>query len=184
LELGVEMMEKAEDIINFWFSEAIRPLWFAKNLDLDEKIRLRYADLHHSAGEGLLDDWLGSPQGVLALVILLDQFSRNLFRGSPKAFSMDSKALKISKKAILQGFDQLLGEEQRLFLYMPFMHSETLADQEVGLQLFVVGQSLDYARAHRDIIARFGRFPHRNVALGRVSTPEEVEFLKEPGSSF
>ena len=134
-----------------------------------------------------LDSMANDPQGCLALIILLDQFSRNMFRGSAQAFAADEKALAHARTAVERGLDQQLPPFQRTFVYLPFEHSESLADQDRSVALFeALGDenTYDYAVRHRDIIVRFGRFPHRNVILGRESTPEELEFLKEPGSSF
>ena len=135
---------------------------------------------------GELDRWRSTPLAALALIVVLDQFSRNLFRGTPRAFVGDPAALAAAASAIERGFDRLLSAQERTFAYMPFEHAEDLAAQRRSLALFgaLDPDDIDYAKRHHDIIARFGRFPHRNAALGRESTPEEIEFLKRPGSSF
>ncbi|MEJ2518190.1 MAG: DUF924 domain-containing protein, partial [Methyloceanibacter sp.] len=137
--------------------------------------------------EDVPDAWLRNPQGRLAAILVLDQFPRNIYRGSPRAFATDEEALALSRDAIAAGADKELPPEQRAFLYMPFQHTETLADQRRSLELFeALGnpENLDFAARHYEIIERFGRFPHRNAVLGRVSTPEELAFLEQPGSSF
>jgi uncharacterized protein (DUF924 family) len=175
------------DILAFWFSDAVKGKWFGSGESFDAELRHRFGGLLQSAKLGALAHWAENPDGVLALVILLDQFSRNIHRGAPEAFAADPLALETAKQAIAQGYDLRLTPEGRGFLYLPFEHSEALADQDRGVALFEalgLEEALDYMRRHREIIARFGRFPHRNAILGRVSTPEEIEFLKRPGSSF
>ena len=175
------------DILDFWFSEDVKSKWFAGGKSFDDELRQRFTTLLQKARLGELTHWAENPDGALALVILLDQLSRNIHRGTPEAFAADALALETAKHAIAQGYDLRLAPEGRGFLYMPFEHSEVLADQERGVALFEAlgaAESLDYMRRHRDIIARFGRFPHRNAILGRSSTAEEIEFLKQPGSSF
>jgi uncharacterized protein (DUF924 family) len=182
-ELGVT----PADVVDYWFSEEIKPKWFDGGAAFDAELRGRFLDAWQAAGTGALDHWTATPQGLLALVILLDQIPRNCHRGTPDAFATDASALRWAKWAVAQGVDRGLSDEQRQFLYLPFMHSEVLADQEEGMALYAalgLASPLDYMRQHRDIIARFGRFPHRNEFLGRSSTPEEVEFLKQPGSRF
>lgn len=134
-----------------------------------------------------MGDWEKAPYSALALVIVLDQFPLNMFRHSPRAFSTEAEARRIAKAAVSQGFDRELTEEQKQFLYMPFMHSENREDQQRSVELFTAAglkDALPYAIGHKEIVDRFGRFPHRNRTLGRESTPEEIEFLKQPGSSF
>lgn len=175
------------DVVDYWFSEEIKPKWFDGGAAFDQDLRDRFVEAWDEARAGALDHWTATPMGLLALVILLDQIPRNCHRGTPDAFSTDPQALRWAKWAVEQGIDRSFGDDQRQFLYLPFMHSETLAEQEEGMRLYAVlglASPLDYMRRHRDIIARFGRFPHRNEFLGRVSTPEEVEFLKQPGSRF
>ncbi|HAJ60876.1 MAG TPA: DUF924 domain-containing protein, partial [Cyanobacteria bacterium UBA8543] len=155
------------------------------------EVRSRFLNDYQQAAAGKLDDWKASPHGCLALIILLDQFSRNMFRGQPQAFATDPQALAYAKYAIAQGFDKELLPIQRWFVYMPFEHSENLADQHECVELFSTLQDypecdngVDYAIRHLRVIERFGRFPHRNKIIGRQTTPEEAEFLKQPGSSF
>lgn len=174
-------------VLNFWFSSEAEPLWFMKDPQFDESIRKQFGSIYEEAlkkyqGGDFTDIKTGKE--ALALVILFDQFSRNMFRDTPKAFAADELALKISKLAVAKGLDrELIDNAQHNFLYMPFMHSENLSDQEEGIRVFssIAGNdmTISYARQHRDIIARFGRFPHRNKVLGRISTAEEEDFLKE-----
>lgn len=195
----------ASAVLEFWFGDSNDPenvkkrgkLWFAATPEEDEMIRERFGALHARARAGELDHWTGSPQTTLALVVLLDQFTRNLYRGSASAFANDARVLAISRSAIERGDDRALAPVERAFLYMPFQHSEDPDDQERSLQLY---QSLleesptslksfaentrDYAALHRDIVARFGRFPHRNALLGRASTEAEEKYLDEGGQRF
>ena len=175
-----------KDILDFWFSAAVEPFWFAKDDDFDATIVKRYSKLYEKM---VVDyrtkklDEIESGQEALALVILFDQFSRNMFRNSSKAFATDDLALAISKGAVERGLDrELISLVHHNFLYMPFMHSENLDDQEEGIRLFssLPGneKTVSYACHHRDIIIKFGRFPHRNIILGRIPTHEEVEFGK------
>ena len=176
-----------KDILDFWFSDVARPLHFQKNIDFDKEIRHQFSAIYKQAMAGELDNWQKTAESSLALIIILDQFSRNMFRDSPEAFAADSKALEISKMAIKNNFDSQLTKEQLIFLYMPLMHSESLADQDLSVELYGTLQSensLKFAIAHLDIIKVFGRFPHRNEVLGRKSTKEEIEFLKQPNSGF
>lgn len=181
-------MTAITDILDFWFRETSPDSWFSADSALDSRIRERFADAHEAAGRGALDDWTDTPKGTLALVIVVDQFSRNLHRGTPRAFALDGRARQIALEALDRGDDQALCDVERQFLYLPLQHSESLSDQELSVRLAEERTSLpvfqDFARRHRDIIARFGRFPHRNRILGRESTPEESEFLEQPGSSF
>jgi len=173
-------------ILDFWFSPEVEPFWFVKDRDFDENLTKRFGKIYEEASltfnqEKL--DKLKSGEEALALVLIFDQLSRNMFRDTPKAFSTDDIALNISKKAVEKGLDgQLSSKIQRNFLYMPFMHSESLEDQKEGIRLFSTipenEQTVTYAQQHKDIIARFGRFPHRNKVLGRISTADEVEFEK------
>ena len=187
------------DILDFWFGRPgeakfgqPRAVWFRKDAAFDTEIRARFLPAIESALAGDLADWSATPSGLLALIILLDQFPRNLFRNEAKAFAGDAQALQLAELAITHGWDKALSTVEKLFVYLPFEHSEALADQQRSLALFGelaakhagCAGYLDYAQRHFDIIARFGRFPHRNAALGRPSTPEEAVFLTEPGSSF
>ena len=193
-----------DDILDFWLGplddqgfsdDAHRQQWFQKDDAFDQALRDRFGALHERASRGELDGWRDTPRGRLALVIVLDQFSRNLFRGRAAMFAQDEAALALARTALAHGDEAALAPQERYFLYMPFMHSEALADQEKCVALFegarasVAPERRDafdpkWAVMHRDIVARFGRFPHRNEILGRQSTPEEVAFLEEPGSSF
>jgi uncharacterized protein (DUF924 family) len=174
-------------LLEFWFAQPKEKL-FKVDSDFDEELRRRFGTLHEAASIGALDDWRETPRGCLALVILLDQLTRNFHRGSPRAYDNDAQALALSKEAIARGHDAELADSERAFLYMPFEHSEDLADQERGVELMGLltsdPQWEKFAVMHRDVIARFGRFPHRNEILGRASTEEELAFLEEPNSSF
>jgi uncharacterized protein (DUF924 family) len=181
-------MSTPDAVLEFWFSPRIRPKWFVRSDELDREIRDTFGELHARAASGALDGWAASPRGALALVILLDQFPRNMFRGTPEAFATDAKAREVAHAALDAGHDHDLTQEERVFLYLPLEHSEDLADQERCVELMRALDDSpiwhDYAVRHRDVIARFGRFPHRNAILGRESTAEECEFLMQPGSSF
>lgn len=175
------------DIIDFWFTEMEPGAWTRKIPELDEQMRQRFSEVHRQAVQGELWHWRGTDLGRLAEVIVLDQFSRNMYRDTPGAFAADALALVLAQEAIDGGVDQRLPVEQRLFLYMPFMHSESLVIHERALELFSapgLEQNLGYEHRHRDILLRFGRYPHRNAILGRASTEEELAFLRQPGSSF
>jgi uncharacterized protein (DUF924 family) len=187
------MEQAVREILEFWFGEDLKPrkIWFTQNSSFDQEIRSRFLSLHTQAATGQLDTWITSPESCLALVLLLDQFSRNMFRGKPQAFATDPKALQVAQMAIAQHFDQQLPPVQRQFFYYPLEHTEDLECQHQAVKLFEqfknnaeLNDSYVYALKHRDIIERFGRFPHRNSILGRASTPEEIEFLKQSGSSF
>jgi uncharacterized protein (DUF924 family) len=176
---------RARSVLQFWFrGNEERKEWFRKDPAFDEQIRARFLALHEEAARGGLAHWSRSPRECLALIVLLDQFPRNLFRGSARAFATDPLALDTARHAIAAGYDRSLSEIERTFVYLPFEHSENLADQERALELFAGHANYEWARKHWKIVRRFGRFPHRNAILGRPSTPAEVEFLKEPGSSF
>jgi uncharacterized protein (DUF924 family) len=181
-------------VLSFWFGEPDSPeygqpknFWFQSNPLLDQQIRDQFEDIYQKALKGDLNGLMDTPEGSLALILIFDQFSRNMYRGTAQAFATDHKAREIAKAAIDQGFDKQLPHHHRAFLYLPFEHSESLEDQEKSVALFEsLGnkENLDYALRHREIMVRFGRFPHRNIILGRESTPEEIDFLKEPNSSF
>lgn len=171
----------AASVVAFW-REAGPERWFAKSDEFDRLVGLRLGPLCESAQAGSLDHWADEPAGALALSILLDQVPRNLHRATPLAYASDPKALAIAKQALERGFDQRVAEIMRPFFYLPLMHSENLADQERCLALYEAygnAEMLYFARHHRDIIARFGRFPHRNQILGRETTPQEAQFLTE-----
>lgn len=174
-----------DGVLEFWFSDAARPHWFVPSEAFDARVRDVLGPLHAQAAAGQLDHWVRDPRGALALVILLDQVPRNIHRGSADAFATDALALRHARDAVDLGRE--LGEDERVFLYLPFEHSESLADQDRCVTLMAALRNpmwLDYAERHRQVIARFGRFPHRNATLGRDSTDEELEFLTQPGSSF
>lgn len=197
---------RAAAVLDYWFGAAVDDaevfaekgaLWFGANAAVDAEIRARFAALREDAIAGKLDHWLASPRGRLALVILLDQFSRNLLRGDPRAFAHDALARGWVDDGLHLGADRALRICERVFFYLPLEHSESLSDQQHSVALFSVLRDeapaalrvrcddyLHYAERHRDIVARFGRFPHRNAILGRASTIEEIEFLKQLGSSF
>ncbi len=179
------MTAHPNDIIGFW-SNAGPGRWFKKSHAFDDAIRLKFEPTHHRAARGEYDAWAATPEGALALLILLDQFPRNLYRDSAHAFATDPKARSIAVKAIEAGFDREAAPALRNFFYLPFVHSENITDQDFGLALAAEAddpENLKWAALHRDIIARFGRFPHRNAVLGRQTTPEEQEFLDEGGFS-
>ena len=171
------------DVVTFWFSDPVRPLWFAATPEFDDALRGRFLATYRAAAAGELADCDATPQGALALVIALDQFPLNMFRGRPQAFATEAAALGVADRAIARGLDQALPPEQQAFLYMPFMHSEALEDQERSVHLFQqpgLEQALGFARHHQGLILRFGRFPHRNAILGRASTAEELAYLASP----
>lgn len=178
----------ARSVLDFWFVESGPDDWFTRSDDFDRACRDRFLATHEAAASGALDGWAAGADGALALVILLDQLPRNMFRGSPRAFATDPQARATARAAIAAGFDMAVPQARRPFFYLPLEHSEDLADQQdcVALMKERVESPVmvDYAEQHLAIIARFGRFPHRNEVLGRASTPEEIEFLKQPGSSF
>jgi len=177
-------MELAERVLSFWFGtgeDEYREIWFEKDPEFDREIAEKFAADREIAAAGGYDAMADTPDGALALIILLDQFSRNLLRGDSGAFASDPKALAIAKIAIGNGFDLTMPLYRRSFFYLPFEHSESLADQDRGVELFTALADkimLEYMINHRDIVARFGRFPHRNEVLGRESTTEEIEFLE------
>lgn len=176
-----------DDVVAFWFDELEPADWFKKSDATDAKIKARFLDLYKQLAQCPLDDLLVSGRHALAAVIVLDQFPRNLFRGDAQTFATDAKARDITIAAIDAGFDQGLTVEESVFLLLPFEHSEDLADQDRAVEMIGrLGNAnfADYAIAHRDVIARFGRFPHRNQMLGRASTAEEEAYLAEPGSGF
>lgn len=174
-----------KSVVEFWRTAGYEA-WFSKSDDFDRQIRERFGELHAAAANGELDNWRKEPESALALIILLDQFSRNLYRDDARAFAQDEKACEIADAAIESGFPEKVDPELRSFFYMPFMHSEKIADQRrsISLQHALGGRdSLKYAIIHHDIIHRFGRFPHRNKVFGRYTTPAEQAFLKSGGFS-
>lgn len=198
--------QRAQDIVDFWIGPAAKDpeaakarvkLWYQSTPETDEKIREQFGDDLARAERGELDFWQSSPEGSLALVILLDQFSRNLYRGTARAFSNDAHALRIAGEAIAAEQHEALPWMGRAFLYHPFHHAESLAHQDLSVALFEalyesveppwqdqVGGFLEYAREHREVVRRFGRFPHRNRVLGRENTPEEQEYLDAGANSY
>ena len=169
-----------QEIIDFWFSDEVRKLWFKSTPEFDAQLRERYQLLWQQASQGELDHWQQTAVGCLALVIILDQFPLNIFRNQAQSFATEAQSRVVARLAIDQGFDQAMDVGSRAFLYMPFMHSETLADQQLALQLFDQPGLEDhrrFARHHHDIVEKFGRFPHRNQALGRQDSPAELEYL-------
>lgn len=192
-------MSDPHAVLSFWFDRPAdepgtgnrRKVWFIKKPKFDRQIATHFLDLYEQAAAGRLDHWQTTAEGSLALCLLLDQFPRHLFRGQPQAFATDAKALTIAQGAIAQGFDQQLPPIQRVFFYLPLEHSENLVHQRQCVERFSplqydpdIEDFYTYAIKHLQVIERFGRFPHRNQILGRQSTPEEIEFLKQPGSSF
>jgi uncharacterized protein (DUF924 family) len=189
---------RSAEVLEFWFGREddpeygrFREEWFRKDPDFDATIAARFAELYEEAAAGELDGWREEAESCLALVIVLDQFPRNMFRGDGRTHAEDDRALGASKYAVEHALDRELPAFQRMFLYMPFMHSESLEDQRRSVEMFerLAGEPgapdvVSYAVAHRDIVQRFGRFPHRNEILNRQTTPEEAEFLTTEGSSF
>lgn len=178
-----------DEILQFWFEDIEHSLWFKKNPDFDRELEQRFGYLLTLANDDQLDDWCDTSRGRLALIIVLDQFSRNIHRGTSRSFEADPKALSLTVNGIDDGSDHELSLEQRSFFYLPLRHAEDLAMQELGLaktrELNEAGYGTDkYALNHLEIIARFGRFPHRNVVLGRRNTPEEDEYLKDGKAGF
>lgn len=176
-----------DSVIDFWFHEVTPKQWWARSDEFDRLIATRFGALHTAASRCELHDWRSTATGRLAEVIVLDQFSRNIFRDRSDAFASDSLALALAQTAVAVGADRQLDVEQRAFLYMPYMHSESAVIHEIAQTLFVslaVEDKLNFELRHKAIIDRFGRYPHRNAILGRFSTPEEVAFLQTPGSSF
>ncbi|CAM2809253.1 DUF924 domain-containing protein [Vibrio rarus] len=174
-------------VLKFWFEELDAKDWFSSSVALDKKIEQKFSGLHQRAIQCELVNWRSCAQGRLAEIIVLDQFSRNMFRHSPLAFAHDSQALALAQEAVIIGADLELPPEQRAFIYMPYMHSESLLIHELGLQLFSRSQlqtNKEFHLKHTAILQRFGRYPHRNKALGRQSSPEEIEFLTLPNSFF
>ena len=182
-------MTTPQDVLSFWLDEIGPSGWYVQKDEIDESIRSRFFDLWEFASKAecegsKLKNWFETPETVLALLIVLDQFPRNMFRDDARAFSTDAKARSVAKKAIEKGWDKRVAEPQRQFFYMPLMHSECLMDQDRAVRLFatrMTGDNLDHAKAHREIIRLFGRFPYRNQALDRDNTASEAEFLGKGG---
>lgn len=204
--MNEQVFQEVDEVLSFWFGEPGEAgfaagdavsRWWKKDAAFDEEIRSRFGALHAGVMSGEREDWLKSARGRLAYVIVLDQFSRNMFRDTPGMFASDRKALDAARGAVEQGMDRAVRGDLRAFFYLPFMHSEELAVQDRCVALFEtfhdelegegkarIASNLKFAIAHRDIVAKWGRFPHRNAILGRESTPEEKAFLAQPGSSF
>jgi uncharacterized protein (DUF924 family) len=184
----------AAEVLDFWFGDAdiARPEWFRKDPAFDDLIRQRFGGLIEQALAGALDVWAAAPEGALARIVVLDQFPRNVFRDTPRAFAGDRQALAAARALVDTGGDRLLPPRRRSFVYLPFEHAEDRAAQQTAVDLFGalaaerpdLGDLLEWARRHQVVIERFGRFPHRNRVLGRVDTAEEAAFLLEPGSRF
>jgi uncharacterized protein (DUF924 family) len=167
----------SQEVLVFWFSSAQRSRWYAKDHDFDAEIRRRFLTTYEAACSGRLDEWRKTPESLLSLVILLDQFPRNMFRGLARAFASHRQAVSLTKEGIEKGFDRSLSGAQLDFFYMPLLHSESLSDQDLLIER---GHGDNrYAQEHHEMIARFGRFPHRNEALGRLSTAEEASYLEQ-----
>lgn len=185
IEVRMDAKAQTEEIISFWFDDVGPEGWYGGGEELDDEIRRRYGELTENARTGGLDGWTCAARPVLALIILLDQFPRNLYRGDPRSFASDAKGRAVAGRAIGRGFDLRHEPPARNFFYLPFMHSEMLSDQHRAVRLFKLNvegaDGLAHARAHREIIRRFGRFPYRNAALGRTSTAAEAEFLEGGG---
>jgi uncharacterized protein (DUF924 family) len=172
-----------DELLDFWFSEEARARWFDSTPAFDEALRLQYLDTWQRGRDGKLQDWEETPDGALALVILLDQFPLNMFRDLPESYSTEAQSRAVASRAIDHGFDAALADDRKAFLYLPFMHSETLADQDLSVELFEAAGlefNLKWARSHRETVRRFGRFPHRNAILGRASSAEEIAWLASP----
>ena len=178
---------QAKDILHFWFEELVEKQHFAKDAALDELIRTRFGNTLEAAARCELFAWRASLDGRLAEIIVLDQFSRNVYRDTPRAFAQDALALSLAQELVASGQDRALSTAQRRFAYMPYMHSESALIHVQAVRLFSqpgLENNLDYEQRHQAIIERFCRYPHRNAVLGRASTAEEIAFLNEPGSSF
>ena len=176
-----------QDFLDFWFSPAAEPNWFVKSAEFDALLAEKFTDVLQQAAQGELWTWRETPAGRLAEIIVLDQLSRNLYRNDPRAFAQDGMALVLAQEMIHLKLDQNLNPTERRFLYMPFMHSESKAIHEFALKLFQrLGEpvSLEFEKKHKQIIERFGRYPHRNQSLGRISSAAELEFLTQPDSRF
>lgn len=188
-EPGGSFAATAAEVVGFWFHPETKPLWFKGGADFDARVRRVLGPALAAAARGDLAPWEGDAEGALALVLLFDQAPRNIFRGTARAFAHDGAARRVARAALARGFDLATADpDRRAFLYLPFEHSEELADQDLAVRLFRErigeGEYLRYAEAHREVIRRFGRFPHRNAALGRASTAAERAYLAEPGAGF
>jgi uncharacterized protein (DUF924 family) len=174
------VLETPAPLLDFWFSPRVEKLWFHSTPAFDDELRQRFTVTYTSACNNELESWEQSAHGALALVILFDQIPLNIFRGEAQSFATESRARAVAERAIVRGFDAELTDSQKAFLYLPYMHSEQLADQDKSVELFKqagLANNLRFAEHHREIVRRFGRFPHRNAILGRPSTPEELAWL-------
>ena len=174
---------KPAEIIEFWFSDEVRDQWFGGSRELDQQILQRYQTTWEAARDGRLGDWENSAEGALALVIVLDQLPLNMFRGQPRSFSTEAASREVAERAIAAGLDRQLSDSHKLMLYLPYMHGESIADQDRAIALFTAAgmtENVQWANHHRDIVQRFGRFPHRNAILGRDSSAEEIGWLDSP----
>ncbi|RUR32476.1 DUF924 domain-containing protein [Vreelandella andesensis] len=181
------MSQDAQAVLKFWFDELTPAQWFKKDPDMDQQIAARFGATHVQAAACECFEWRSHPQGRLAEIIVLDQFSRNIYRDDARAFASDGMALALAQEAVAHGADQTLSVTERSFLYMPYMHSESAKIHAIAMQLFNqpgLENNLDFEARHKVIIDRFGRYPHRNAVLKRASTLEEVDFLTQPGSAF
>lgn len=168
-------------LIDFWFDPQVQPLWYNSNESFDNQLRANYLTLYQSAKSNELEHWKESALGCLALVLLLDQIPLNIFRGNKECFACEQMSRDVANTALTRHFDKELNDEQKAFLFLPFMHSEDISDQEKSIELFKAADledNLRYAKHHRDIVLRFGRFPHRNAILGRENTTAETEYLR------
>jgi len=176
-----------DEVLRFWLEECGRDMWFRSSLALDEQIMARFRDTHLMLAGGGVETWRATPEQRLAAIIVLDQFPRNIYRATPLAFATDGLALREAKLAIEAGADQAIAAAHRCFFYMPFEHSEVLAEQDRSVALFEAlgdAEYADYARRHREVIVTYGRFPHRNAIVGRSSSEAELAYLAQPGSGF
>jgi len=183
------MFDAKQEILKFWFKDTEPKQWFQVNNDFDQLIRKKFNQVYKLAERNIFDDWQDNDKGCLALCILYDQFPRNMFRNTPKAFEKDYEARKIARKAICNNFDQSLTSIEKTFLYLPFEHSENIEDQEHSMELFTKLKdkeplAYEYALRHYEVIKEFGRFPHRNLILGRENTKKEEDYLSSPNAGF
>lgn len=180
MDVTDDNMVSIRELLDFWFSEQVAKLWFNSTPAFDNELRERFGATYAAACRDQLEHWQETAEGALALVILLDQIPLNIFRGQPQSFATEARARAVAEQAIAHGLDARLSGPQKAFLYMPYMHSEKQADQDISVDLFSragLDNNLRFAKHHREIVRRFGRFPHRNAILGRESTPEEIEWL-------
>jgi uncharacterized protein (DUF924 family) len=182
------MTHAPSTVLDFWFKQISPDMWWKKDHDFDLRVRTTFLQVHQAAAACELSAWRDTPEGRLAEIIVLDQFSRNMFRDTPGAFAFDPLALALAQEAVRAGVHSTFESSRKMFLFMPYMHSESKQIHETAVKLFgsdpALKGNLDFELRHKAIIDRFGRYPHRNIILGRPSTPDETEFLKEPGSSF